>query len=332
VLPRAMMTMIASALEQRGESMIAGIETGGTKVVCGIVDPSTPAQLVYSRRFPTTTPSETIGRIGAFLRDAHELHGIDALGIASFGPVNVEPARSHYGWITGTGKPGWTNTDLLERIGLAARVPTVLLSDVSGAALGEQRWGAGRDMPSVGYATFGTGVGVGIVVDGQVLHGNGYPEFGHLLVRRHPLDDYAGNCSFHGDCLEGLAAGPAVFDRWGADSSHLDPRLERQAHEILGFYIAQTVATAAFITGVQRVVVGGGVLKAEGLLDEARRQLAMVTGGPLAGHSIATDPFDFMVPPTLGDCSGVIGAAAAAHELIAGAPEVLAHGDAGSAS
>src|ERR1700712_4094687 len=152
--------------------MIAGIETGGTKVVCGLVDPAAPTVLVESRRFSTTTPSETIARIESFLVEVDAEHGLDALGIATFGPVNVDPALPRYGWITGTPKPGWANTKLLERLGTAARVPTALLSDVSGAALGEQRWGAGRDIGSVAYATFGTGVGVGVVVDGRVLHGN----------------------------------------------------------------------------------------------------------------------------------------------------------------
>jgi fructokinase len=292
--------------------MIAGVETGGTKVVCGIADPASPSELIESLRFPTTTPGETIARIDAFLQDADNRFGIDALGIATFGPVNVQPELARYGWIMGTGKPGWANTKLLDRLEFASRVPTVLLSDVSGAALGEQRWGAGRNLPSVAYATFGTGVGVGVVIDGRVLHGNGYPEFGHLLVRRHPLDDYVGNCPFHGDCLEGLAAGPAVLARWGTDSSHLDPKIRQQAHEILGFYIAQTVATAGYTTGVHRVVVGGGVVKADGLLDEARRQLSIVTGGPMAGHAISTDPFDFVTTPELGDLSGVFGAVAAA--------------------
>ena len=163
-------------------------------------------------------------------------------------------------------------------------------------------------------------VSLGVVSGGRVLQGNGFPEFGHLLVRRHPLDEYAGSCPFHGDCLEGLAAGPSVLARWGADSSHLHPRLQQRAFEILGFYIAQVVAAAAYSTGVQRVVVGGGVLKAPGLLDEARRQLSVVTGGPLAGHAISADPFDFIVAPELGDLSGVFGAVAAAQSLVADAP------------
>lgn len=301
--------------------MIAGVETGGTKVICGIADPSAPGTLIESTRFPTTSPRETIGRIRAFLTEVDERHGLDAVGVATFGPVNVEPALARYGWITGTAKPGWANTELLERLDPSHSWPVSLMSDVTGAALGEQRWGAGRDVPSVAYATFGTGVGVGVVVDGRVLQGNGYPEFGHLLVRRHPLDDYAGSCPFHGDCLEGLAAGPSVLARWGTDSSHLHPRIRQQAFEILGFYIAQVVATAAYSTGVQRVVLGGGVLKAPGLLEEARGQLSVVTGGPGAGHPIAADPFDFMVPPELGDLSGVFGAIAAAQSLFEEAAE-----------
>lgn len=305
--------------------MIAGIETGGTKVVCALFDLPSSRVPVESRRFPTTTPAETIAAIEAFVEDAEAGHDVEALGIASFGPVNVERARARYGWITGTSKPGWANTRLLERLPAASRLPTALLSDVSGAALAEQRWGAGRDVDSVAYATFGTGVGVGVVIDGRVLHGNGSPELGHLLVRRHPLDDHVGGCPFHGDCLEGLAAGPAVLARWGVDSSGLPARIRQQAFEILGYYIAQTVAAVAFSTGVRRVVVGGGVLQAPGLLDEARRQLSVVTGGPMAGHAIAGDPFDFMVPPALGELSGVLGAAAAAQAVLPADSDLRAH-------
>lgn len=303
--------------------MLAGIETGGTKVACGIADRSAPTELVMTRRFATTTPGETISRIVDFLDEADRVHGLDAVGIASFGPVNVDPALPRYGWITGTSKPGWANTKLVERIEARIARPIALVSDVSGAALGEQQWGAGRDVASVAYATFGTGVGVGVVLDGRVLHSNGAPEVGHLLVRRHRLDDFAGACPFHGDCLEGLASGPAVLARWGTDSSHLPARLERQAFEILGFYIAQAVAAVAYTTGVQRVVIGGGVLKAVGLLDEARRQLSLVTGGPLAGHPIASDPWDFIVAPELDDRSGVLGAIAVAR-AVAAVPAALA--------
>ena len=302
--------------------MIAGIETGGTKVVCGVAHPDAPGVLIDVHRFPTSTPGETTREIDRFLLDLAVRHPLEAVGVATFGPVNVELDAPRYGWITGTTKPGWANTKLLERLTATTGRPTVLLSDVSGAALGEQRWGAGRGHRSVAYATFGTGVGVGVVSRGRLLHGNGFPELGHLLVRRHPLDDHPGGCPFHGDCVEGLAAGPSVVARWGRDSSSLPERLRAHAFEILGFYIAQTVAAVAYMTGVERVVLGGGVLKAPGLLDEARRQLPVVTGGAHAGHAIDADPFDLMVPPALGDLSGVLGAVAAAADLLGEAPRL----------
>jgi fructokinase len=292
--------------------VIAGIETGGTKVLCGLVAEERPQHLLSTRWIPTTTPDETTWAINAFLREADAVEPISALGVASFGPVNIEPERERYGWVTGTPKAGWADTDLLGRIELAGRVPTVMLSDVASAALGEQRWGAGADRARVGYATFGTGVGVGLVLDGRLLHGNGYPEMGHILVRRHPSDTYAGSCPFHGDCLEGLASGPAVLGRWGSDTSSLPPEGRRAAFEILGWYVAQLAATTAYTVGVDRFVVGGGVLKAPGLLDAARAQLPLVTGGAGASHAASLDAPGFLAAPALGDHSGVLGAVAAA--------------------
>lgn len=292
--------------------MIAGIETGGTKVLCGVVAEERPQQLLATRRIPTTTPDETTGAINEFLAEQEAVEPISALGVASFGPVNVEPGRPRWGWVTGTPKAGWADTDLLGRIDLAARVPTVMLSDVVSAALGEQRWGAGAGRVRVAYATFGTGVGVGLVLDGHPLHGNGYPEMGHVLVRRHPLDDFAGSCPFHGDCLEGLASGPAVLGRWGVDSSSLPVEDRDAAFEILGWYVAQLAAITAYTVGVDRFVVGGGVLKAEGLLDAVRAQLPLVTGGPGASHAASLDAPDLLAAPALGDHSGVLGAIAAA--------------------
>jgi fructokinase len=292
--------------------VIAGIETGGTKVMCGVSAREHPQQLLHARRFPTTDPDRTAAAINAFLDEMNGISPITAVGVASFGPVNVERERDRYGWVTGTPKQGWADTDLLGRIPLTARVPTVMLSDVGSAALGEQAWGAGAGVSRVGYATFGTGVGVGIAIEGTLLHGNGFPELGHLLVRHHPLDTFAGSCPFHGDCLEGLASGPAVLERWGSDASSLPPEHRAQAFDILGYYIAQLAATTAYAVGVERFVVGGGVLKAPGLLDAARRQLPVVTGGPGASHAASLDEPDFLAAPALGDHSGVLGAIAAA--------------------
>ena len=295
--------------------MIVGIETGGTKVICGAATEGRPQELVRDLRIPTTTPDETTAAINAFLEEIREIEPVTALGVASFGPVNVEPDKPRWGWVTGTPKPGWADTDLLGRIRMTAEVPTVLLSDVASAALGEQTWGAGAGVPRVAYATFGTGVGVGFCLDGRVLHGNGYPEMGHLLVRRHPRDDYEGSCPFHGDCLEGLASGPAVLGRWGSDASSLDAGIRAQALDILAFYIAQLAAATAYTTGVERFVVGGGVLKTPGLFDAVVERLPGVTGGPGASHAASLDEPGFLASPALGDHSGVLGAIAAALAL-----------------
>lgn len=303
--------------------MIAGIETGGTKVVCGFADEATPGKLIETRRILTSGPQETLAAVDAFLADVHRRHGVRAVGIATFGPINVQADAERYGWITATSKPGWANTDLLGALSTVAGLPVALMSDVSGAALGELRFGAGRGAHSLGYATFGTGVGVGIVRDGRVTHGNGFPEIGHLLVRRHPLDDYAGWCPFHGDCAEGLAAGPAILARWGADTSSLPASTRPLAFEIIGFYIAQVVAAVGYVSGVERFVLGGGVLNAPGLLDAVRRSLPIVTGGPEAGHAITSDPSEFIRGANLGELSGVLGAIDAARAALQPADPIL---------
>ena len=296
--------------------MIVGIETGGTKVICGAATEERPHELVRDIRIPTTSPDETTAAINAFVDDVRAVGPVTALGVASFGPVNVEPGKPRWGWVTGTPKPGWADTDLLGRIRLSAEVPTAMLSDVASAALGEQTWGAGAGVGRVAYATFGTGVGVGLCLDGRLLHGNGYPEMGHLLVRRHHRDDYEGSCPFHGDCLEGLASGPAVLGRWGSDASSLDAGARSDALDILAFYIAQLAAVTAYTTGVERFVVGGGVLKTPGLFDAVVEQLPRVTGGPGASHAASLDEPGFLASPALGDHSGVLGAIAAARELL----------------
>ncbi|HEV7623396.1 MAG TPA: ROK family protein [Amnibacterium sp.] len=295
--------------------MIAGIETGGTKVVCAVAQADAPGEPLEVRRFPTTTPDETTARITAYLDEVAGERALDALGIASFGPVNVEPDGDRYGWVTGTPKPGWADTDLLGRIPLAARVPRVVLSDVGAAALGEHRHGAGRGARTTAYATFGTGVGVGLAVQGGLLHGNGFPELGHLLVRRHPRDGFAGICPFHGDCLEGLASGPAVLARWGTDSSSLPQGRRREAFAVLGSYIAQLVGVVRMTVGADRMVIGGGVLKASGLLDEARRQVPLLDGGYTLRGADAEAIAAIVVPPVLED-AGLVGALSSAADLL----------------
>lgn len=293
--------------------MIAGVETGGTKIVCAAAEPSSPNAAMLLRRFSTTTPEETLGRIADFLAEVGE---VEAVGVASFGPVDADPASDRFGWVTATPKPGWSDTDLLGAIRAAAGgVPAAFVSDVTGAAVGELRWGAARGARSAAYTTIGTGIGTGLVVDGRPLGGNGWPEPGHLLVRRHPADSFAGVCPFHGDCLEGLASGPAVSARWGSDASSMAPEVQREAIDVLAFYVAQLAMTVTLTLGVDRMVLGGGVLKAPGLLDRARATLATIAGGYGPPQLATGDPAELLVAAELED-AGLTGALSLAADLL----------------
>lgn len=287
--------------------MIAGIETGGTKVICAVADPRDPGTLVDHARIDTTTPERTLGAIRGFLAP-HAVEGrFDAVGIASFGPVDVDAASPRFGWITSTPKPGWRDTDLITHLALAPGTPVRLVTDVTGAALGEHRFGAGRGVDDVAYVTVGTGIGVGIVVNGAPFTLRSHPELGHLVIRRHPRDSFAGVCPFHGDCLEGLASGPSIEARWGRPGMDLGS-LREDAVALSSYYIAQLLATVTYAAAPQRIVVGGGVLKTPGLLDAVREQLAKLVGGALAGHPLLDPGSGYVVRPELGDESGVRGA------------------------
>lgn len=295
--------------------MIVGIETGGTKVVCAAAHPESPDELVLTRRFPTTTPEETIGRIHDFVQEATAGDALEAIGVASFGPVDADPSSPRFGWITTTPKPGWAHVDLLGRV-TTPGVPSAFVNDVVGAAVGELRYGAGRGTTSLAYATIGTGVGVGIVLDGRPLGGDGWPEVGHLLVRRHPADDYAGNCPFHGDCLEGLTAGPAVLGRWGVDASSFPEEVRAERLAILASYIAQMAYSVLLTVGAQRFVLGGGVMQSAGLLEAVRAALPEIARGYGPASLSSADPADVLVAPGVPDSPGVVGALALAADLL----------------
>lgn len=296
--------------------MIVGIETGGTKVVCAASTADAPAEPTLSRRFPTTSPEETIGRIHEFVAEAAEQGPVEAVGVASFGPVDADPASPRYGWITSTPKAGWSDTDLLGAIAPAG-TPSSFVSDVTGAAVGELRWGAGRGARSLAYTTVGTGVGTGLVLDGRPLGGDGWPELGHLLVRRHPEDRFDGICPFHGDCLEGLAAGPAVQARWGTDASSFPPDERDAAFAILASYLAQLVYSVVLTTGIERMVLGGGVMLATGLLERVREEVPRLGAGYGPAQLATGDPKDLLVAPAVAGSSGVVGALTLAADLLA---------------
>ncbi|MFA5964276.1 MAG: ROK family protein [Sphingomonas sp.] len=281
--------------------LIAGVELGGTKCICIL---ATGADDIRDEvRIPTTAPSETLAAIEEVLA---RWRGYDALGIASFGPVSIDPGAADYGAITATTKPGWSHTDVAVRLSGVAGVPTGFNSDVAGAALGEGRWGAARDVADHAYITVGTGIGVGLVLGNAPVEGLTHAELGHVRPVRLPGDDWPGACSFHGDCVEGLASGSAIRARTGRAAEQLaanDPAWDGVAH-----VLAQLIHTLV-LTGIpRRVVMGGGVMTGTPqLFPRIRRKLVDSLGG--YGATGLIEPVErFVVPATLGNNAGPLGA------------------------
>ncbi|HSF84459.1 MAG TPA: ROK family protein [Acidimicrobiia bacterium] len=277
------------------------LEAGGTKFVCAVG--SGPDDLSEEVRFPTTDPATTMARTIEFFTSAGPL---DAVGIASFGPVELRRTSESFGFITTTPKPGWSNTDVAGPVAAALGVPVGFDTDVNGAALGEGRWGAAQGLDTFVYVTVGTGLGGGALVGGRIAHGLVHAEMGHVSVRRMPHDDFPGICPFHGDCFEGMAAGPAIAARWGRPATELADDELAEAVRIESFYIAAGLRNIVYTIAPQRIIVGGGVAKMPGLLGQLRRALrdTLARYPGLPEH----DDDDFVVPPGLGDHAGIAGA------------------------
>jgi fructokinase len=282
------------------DGMIALIEAGGTKFIAGVGDAS---RRIHARtRIDTTRPEETIPAAIDWLR--RQGSDYSAVGIASFGPLDLDPASPGWGHITRTTKPHWSDADVAGPFGRAFDCPVAIDTDVNGAALAEWLWGAGQGTNASLYLTVGTGIGGGAVVGGRLIHGVGHPEMGHIRMPRHPADgDFAGICPFHGDCLEGLASGPAIKARWGASLSELPA--DHEGHRIIAWYLAQAAATFQAILEPARIILGGGVMGAPGLLDRVRSEAAAASGGYFAGQAE-----EIIAAPALGDSAGLLGALA----------------------
>lgn len=294
--------------------LLGGVEAGGTKFVC--VVGSSPDRIVAEERFPTTDPATTLAKAVAFFRAARASTGpIEALGVASFGPIELRPEHPRYGFVATTPKPGWSDTDLVGPIRDALAVPVAFDTDVNAAALAEGHWGAARDLDTYAYMTVGTGIGVGAVVSGQPLHGLVHTEVGHVFVPREPGDDYPGSCPFHGACLEGLASGPALAGRWGRPAEDLVGDELEAATELEARYLAAGLLTVVYTLAPQRIVVGGGLAALPGLLPRVRARLTEALGGYPGLPEHAAD--DFVVPPALGPDAGPAGALALAERAAA---------------
>lgn len=282
------------------DGKIALIEAGGTKFIVGVGGAS---RRIYARtRIDTLVPEQTIPAAIAWLQEQETDYA--AVGIASFGPLDLDPASPTWGHITRTTKPHWSNADVAGPFGRALNCPVAIDTDVNGAALAEWMWGAGQGTEASLYLTVGTGVGGGAVVGGRLIHGVSHPEMGHIRMPRHPADTgFAGHCPFHGDCLEGLAAGPSIVARWGASLSELPA--DHIGHQMIAWYLAQAAATFQAILEPARIILGGGVMETPGLIERVRVEAAAASNGYFTG-----DPEKLIVPPALGDDVGLLGALA----------------------
>ena len=287
---------------------LGAIEAGGTKFVCAVGDGDGN---VYERvTFPTTTPEETFGQVIDFFKQ----YDVEAIGIGTFGPVDLHRDSPTYGYITSTPKPHWSNVDFVGAIKKHFPVPIGFDTDVNAAALGEQLWGAAKGNHSCIYITVGTGIGVGAIVEGRLVHGLLHPEMGHIFIRRHPDDEFAGSCPIHGDCLEGLASGPAIEKRWGKKGIELSDRTD--VWELEAFYLGQAIAQYILILSPEKVIVGGGVAHQPSLLPLVRQNVLDFLNGYVQHDAILRHIDDYIVRPGLGDNAGICGALALAKQAL----------------
>ena len=288
------------------DSLLGAVEGGGTKFVCAVG--YSPERVLERVVIPTGAPAATLQTVLDFFGAAERTHGpLRALGIASFGPLDLQPDSPSFGRLLGTPKPGWSGTDLVGAFRSRFDAEIAIDTDVAGAALAELTLGAGRGVQSVAYVTVGTGIGGGFApgfwVGARLLH----PEVGHLRVRRHSQDgEFAGICPFHGDCVEGLASGPAIRARWGRELDGLDP--SHPAWAIEGHYLGQLVASIALVASPERIILGGGVMSADRLLPHVHRAARDFLNGYLHPLNDAGALERYICSPGLGNQAGLAGA------------------------
>lgn len=286
--------------------LFAGIEAGGTKFVCGL-GPD-PEHVVETKTIPTTDPITTVAAVTAFFNEAAARHGpISAFGVASFGPLDLDPASPSFGALLETPKRGWSGFDLRGSLYTAFRRPVAVATDVGGAGIAEARFGVGRGVRSLAYLTVGTGIGGALILDGCPLPAQGHPEMGHIAVRRHAQDGgFKSVCPFHQDCVEGLASGPAIHARYGMQLS--DMPLASAGHALVADYLGQLCKALALIAAPERIVLGGGVMATPSLLQRVRREVRRQNNGYVHSLSDAGSVERMIVNPGLGDRSGLTGA------------------------
>ena len=278
---------------------LGALEAGGTKMVVAIGNEK--GEIFEKKSIPTTMPQETIPAIIAFFQDKN----IEALGIGTFGPVDVREDSETYGRILDTPKLDWRQYDLLKPFQETLKVPVKLDTDVNGSCLGEMTYGSAKGLKNVIYITIRTGIGVGAAVEGKLLHGMLHPEAGHILIRKNPQDKYQGKCPYHKTCFEGLAAGPAIEERYG--KSPLELVNEKEVWELEADYIAQALMNYILILSPERIILGGGVMHQEQLFPIIRKKTAEYMAGYLKTEQLENME-SYIVPPSLNDNQGILGA------------------------
>ena len=280
--------------------LIGGIEAGGTKMVCAVGDEN--GKILDRKSFPTRQPEETFADMISYFKEWE----IKALGIGCFGPVDLNKNSKTYGYITSTPKPGWADCNVVGTFQEALGIPVGFDTDVNGAILGEVTWGAAQGAESAIYITIGTGVGVGVYVNGKLLHGLVHPEAGHILLERHPKDTYKGRCPYHSNCMESLASGPAIEERWGKKAFELADKSE--VWELEAYYIASAVANYILTYSPQKIILWGGVMHQEQLFAMVRKQVRQLLNGYVANPVILEKMDEYIVKPQLGEDPGILGA------------------------
>ena len=278
---------------------LGALEAGGTKMVCAIGNEK--GEILEQISVPTVTPEKTIPELISFFRGKE----IEALGIGCFGPIDLNRKSPTYGYITTTPKTAWQNYDIVGAFRKVLNIPVGFDTDVNGSVLGEYTWGIGKGLRSCIYITIGTGIGIGVIVDGKLVHGMLHPEGGHILLHKAEEDKYKGFCPFHDNCFEGLAAGPAIEGRWGKKAVELAD--EKEVWELEAEYIAQALVNYTCILSPQRIILGGGVMHQQQLFPMIRDRFAKLLNGYLKTKELE-DLDSFIVPQSLDDKQGIMGA------------------------
>ena len=281
---------------------IAAIEAGGTKFICGIGNEK--GEIFEKISIPTTTPEETMKKVIEYFKEKE----FEAMGIGSFGPIDPVKSSETYGYISKTPKPHWGDYNIVGELKKNFNVPMEFDTDVNGAALGESLWGAGKGLNNVMYITVGTGIGAGAVVNGKMLQGLTHPEMGHIFVKRNENDKYEGKCPFHSDCLEGLASGPAIEERWGEKGYNLENKNE--VWELEAYYLAQALVNYILILSPEKIIMGGGVMKQKHMFPLIRKNVKEFLNGYVHKKEILEDIDNYIVYPGLEENSGLIGSLA----------------------